>query len=617
MSKFKLSEIINGYEMSDGKGFVGKRFFRREITGNITIRGGRRKKSKISAAADKISHILSYTNVRTYGFMLLSFGLLSIFAYFAYDFLTSYFSIIVENKISLTLGVISAIVSIPMLLIDGPISTVVQQYPITDTILFDFLCMKRMPPSEDETIHHPTLAIIAGILFALLGIYVSTAYVVLALLLLLYLCLSLMSPEFSLFITLLLLPYIPLGSSQGYAILALMILVTVVSFFRKLAFGKRVMYLEQYDMLLLLMLISVLCSGIFVSGISSFKWSIKYILLSIVYILTGNIITNRRLADRAVSVIAVSAVPPAIISMVTFFAEIGDVGFESLFLDGIPSVYSSVEAAASHFCICVILSLVMAVQSSGYAKAGYFTVAAVSALGLVLTFDPFAYIALALGIVAFLLMRHGRKSIVLVGALFALPYAVLLIFGEALGAWFGAFSDGVLPDGVLSLWQSVFDTFIENLIFGIGIGSDAFLSWLGYTGAVNSHNLFLELAAEAGAVALVALLAILLVRMRHRITYRRYLRHSDINLVSSAAGAAIIALLSIGAVSYIWQDLSVFYIFWCIFGIGSATLRIAKQENDDRVLYYQIDRDVDNFDVSVNLDPDKRSKAQRKDVRAK
>lgn len=134
---------------------------------------------------------------------------------------------------------------------------------------------------------------------------------------------------------------------------------------------------------------------------------------------------------------------------------------------------------------------------------------------------------------------------------------------------------------------------------------------------MNSHNLFLELAAEAGAVALVALLAILLVRMRHRITYRRYLRHSDINLVSSAAGAAIIALLSIGAVSYIWQDLSVFYIFWCIFGIGSATLRIAKQENDDRVLYYQIDRDVDNFDVSVNLDPDKRSKAQRKDVRAK
>lgn len=612
MSKFKLSEMINGYEMSDGKGFVGKRFFRREITGNITIRGGRRKKSKISAAAENVSHILSYTNVRTYGFLLLSFGLLSIFAYFAYDFITSYFSIIVENKISLTLGVVAAIISIPMLLIDGPISTVVQQYPITDAILFDFLCMKRMPPSEDKAIHHPTLAIISGVLLALLGIYASTAYVVLGLLLLLYFCLSMMSPEFSLFITLLLLPYISAESSFGYAILAVMILVTAIAFLRKLAFGKRVMYLEQYDMLLLLMLLSVLCSGIFVSGIMSFKWSIKYILLSIVYILAGNIITNRRLADRAVGAAAISGVIPALVSIITFFARLGDVEFNILFLDGISSVYSSIEAAAAHFCVCVILSLVMAAQSSGYAKGGYLTVAVLSSLGLVLTFDPFAYLALIIGFVAYLLLRHGRKSIFLMSVLLILPYVLLFTLGDHLGEWFGAFSDGVMPSGILSLWQSVFDTFIENPIFGIGIGTDAFLSWLGYTGAVNSHNLFLELATEAGAVALVALLAILFVRMRHRITYRRYLRHSDINLVSAASGAAILALLSIGALSYIWQDFSVFYIFWCIFGIGSATLRIAKQENDDRVLYYQIDRDVDNFDVSVNLDPDKRAKAQKK-----
>ena len=44
-------------------------------------------------------------------------------------------------------------------------------------------------------------------------------------------------------------------------------------------------------------------------------------------------------------------------------------------------------------------------------------------------------------------------------------------------------------------------------------------------------------------------------------------------------------MLTLGATVYIWQDLSLYYLFWCVFGVGSATLRIAKQEYDDRAIY--------------------------------
>ena len=46
MAKLKLHEILDGYESSGGEEFVGKRFFRREITGSLTVSTSKKKKSK-------------------------------------------------------------------------------------------------------------------------------------------------------------------------------------------------------------------------------------------------------------------------------------------------------------------------------------------------------------------------------------------------------------------------------------------------------------------------------------------------------------------------------------------------------------------------------------------
>ena len=56
------------------------------------------------------------------------------------------------------------------------------------------------------------------------------------------------------------------------------------------------------------------------------------------------------------------------------------------------------------------------------------------------------------------------------------------------------------------------------------------------------------------------------------------------------------ALIAFGMTEYIWADETLLYLFWCIFGIGSATLRIAKREHDDRVMYYG---DLMTADTSV------------------
>ena len=70
MADFKLHELIDGYENSRGEEFVGKRFFRREITGAATISARRKKRSKIRRAISSVIDVFCYANIKTYGFLL-------------------------------------------------------------------------------------------------------------------------------------------------------------------------------------------------------------------------------------------------------------------------------------------------------------------------------------------------------------------------------------------------------------------------------------------------------------------------------------------------------------------------------------------------------------------
>ena len=598
MSKFKLHELIDGYESSDGENFVGRRFFRREITGAATISASRRRRSKVNSFSVWLTDLLSYTNIKTFGFIFLTFGLLTVLLYFARGFLSAY--IPVTDEISLAAGIIFAALSIPMLILDGPMSQVLQEYLITDLVFFDFLCIKRMPPSEKEFAPNPPAAILIGSAIGIIGLFVPTIWVVGVVLFALYAYLSIESPEFSLFSSILIVPYLSVNRPEEYGILVTLVIITSISFVRKLIFGKRVLNLEQYDILIGLMLLAVLVSGIVLSGRESFGWSVKYISLSLVYILVGNIITNRRLADCAVNAIIFSAVLPAFTSVIEFIRLIATRSFTEIYYDGISSVFSSREIAAAHFAVSVAMAVAMAIQTSGMIRAGYIAIGAFIFLGLLLTFEPFAYIAVILAIGAYLAVRKGKAFSLLLLPIAAVPYLLMFFVpSDILGKIIGISTDGLYPADILKLWAASLEIFGEHPMLGIGIGSEAFSSAISKFdfSVTNSHNLFIELAAEAGIVALLAFILILWVRMRHRVTYHKYLKKSDIRIISSSASCAVFVLITIGATVYIWQDLSLFYLFWCVFGIGSATLRIAKQESDDRELYSKM---MVNFHESGN-----------------
>ncbi len=614
MANLKLRDIINGYESCEGEEFTGKRFFRREITGSLTVSTAKKRKSKINRFAESFSNLLGYTNIRTYGFLFLTFGLLTILGYFAADFLLILNIPVIKEVSALTIGVITAIISIPMIVFDGPISQVMQEYLITDIIFFDFLCIKRLPPINEEKAPDPLRGIAVGVALGILGLFVPTMYIVGVGLFIVYFYLSFGSPEFSLFSTILILPYLSVEEPEGYGILATLVFITVISFVRKLIYGKRVLNFEQYDMLILVMLAVVLISGIVVQGKDSFGWSAKYILLSLVYILAGNIITNRRLADCAVNAIIFSSVAPVVISIVEFVTRLIERNTANLYYNGISSVYYAREIAAAHFAVSMAMAVAAAIQTKGMVKAGYIAVGAFIFIGLILTFEPFAYIAVLVSVLAYLAIRRGRAANAFLLPLALVPYIIVLFLpSELLHDVFGPATDTLEPGNIKLLWLEALTTIKNNPLFGIGMGSEAFIENMKnelFSTAVgtisNSHNLFLEMAVEAGIASLVAFVLIIVVRIRHRIRYQKYLVKCDVKAISDSSACAIFVMLALGSTVYIWQDLSLYYLFWCVFGVGSATLRIAKQEHDDRAVYSRMmsfhesaGKDIASLDVRV------------------
>ena len=111
----------------------------------------------------------------------------------------------------------------------------------------------------------------------------------------------------------------------------------------------------------------------------------------------------------------------------------------------------------------------------------------------------------------------------------------------------------------------------------------------------------MELGLGCGALLLVAFLLLLLVRLVHRASYQRYVRNSQLSKLSPLVSVALLALLVLGCYDYIFADLTIFYLFFAVFGIGGASLRVCKRDFDDRTLYFEDEKSSTSSVIRVYI----------------
>ena len=596
MAKNSFLDFVSGYEESNSAYEAAeKKFFLRSISGSMG------SKTRFKNIVVKANNYFSYAATRNYGVFFLILGLMSLMI----EFVKIYFGI--SNDVNITTAICSAVlalVAIPLLFVKEPLCFAMAHNPLTDYIFFDFFCLPRMQNHVVKKGIPLNALIIIAIALALISMFVPLVYIVTFLGIIVYITLTFTSPEFSFFMTFLGMPYLPFLPNHEI-VLSAIVFLTLISFIRKVMIGKRVYHFEKYDGLLYLMLLFILISGVFIKGVESFYSSLNMILLAMGYIFTSSLISNRRLADCVINAVIVSGVPVSVYAIIQF--AIFALEDPTLSFDGVSAAFDSPSILAVFLLVCCLFSMYFVLERRHrIAKTIYFVFMIVCLIALCATFRMWAIVAATVAFIVLGILNWHHGQGVFLTIIGVAPY-VLLVLPKTV---FELVSDvGVFSKlNVLAyyeMWSTGLKMFISNIFTGIGIGVDSFLEEVsGYNTSFvfsDAANFFLEFATEAGAFALIVLVYMFLVRVAHRRAYRQFTRNSSVDRISRFSCATIMCLIVYGAFNYIWKDMVMYYLFWCVFGIGSATLRIARREVDDRIAYYSDGRSSNASAIDVNL----------------
>ena len=601
MKRSAILDFIFGFETSEeefSKSHFSKneRHFSAKILSSI---GSSFAKKLSTGVLPRIGSFLfdrfALGKINSYGSTIFAFGLMTVLLNLVDYYLRSQPG---SPASALTSGAVLMLLSIPLLFINTPLLEFMLNHKFTDILLFEILCMKRVAISDTRREESGWIyPVLIGAMIAVVGYFTSLTAVLLILALLIFAALAFSSPEFSLIATVAVLPAIPLLSFPTLAISAL-VGITAVSFVSKVFLGKRLYHFEQYDAIISFFIVFVLISGTFNKDFNSFAKAISLILLTFSYFLASNIIINKRLADNMINVLLFTSIPTAIYAIIDYFFLSGmpsgwidpstspDITRRATATFGNPNIY------AVYLLVTVIFALTFSFDKtkSKNTRIYYGAVFALNGYAMVLTWTRGAWLALIFALAAFAVIRSRRAPKALLITLASLPIAITIMPESVIQRLLSSLnlSDSSILSR-LSIWRSSIAMMLDNLFIGIGVGDKAFSEeFLKYAedsvSAPHSHNLFLEIGCEFGIFALLLFVFIILTRIRHRASYARYVRKSTVNILSLISGTAFFALITYGMTDYIWYNTTMYALFWLVFGLGSATLRIAKKEYLDSVI---------------------------------
>ena len=605
MDRHIIHGLLTGYETPHaGKkassAVYGKSFYAKRISGLGTTG----ETSEISRFLQKLGQTLYFIPCRILGAFFLSLGLVTLLSHFAhYYFLQEEADVFIP----LVIGVLETILSVFLLVSEKPFAIALQDGRLTEYLFFEFFCFKRVHRAQKATKLSPFMAVVLGFFFATVGYFITPQLLLAVLFGTLFVFLSFSSPEFPFFLTLLLLPFLPL-TPHPTVILCILVFISFISFARKVYTGNRVFALEQYDLLIFLFAAFYLLAGILRGGSTSSLATPGFVILTFGYTLAGNLITNRRLAHRAIGALLFSSVPVSVLAIYQYTFGLAksdwmDESFFGIIRGRVTSTFDNPNIFAVYLLAITLISFGFMLEHEEKAERVLSGICfALSIAALILTWSRGAWIALLITIPAYLFLRFFRRPGLLLSLIFLIPCALYLL-PEALHLRLLSALD--LADSSiayrLSIFRSSLSLFKDNLFSGIGLGADTFYqAFAPYAEegvvAPHSHNLLLQIGCEAGIFPLITFIVLIFTRMRHLSVYSRYIRRGSVQTVTVFGTLALFALLIFGMTDYIWFSPLMYYLFFALFGIGSASLRISKEDADD-MLNYQ--GDIGQADFAV------------------
>ena len=601
MKKNNAISILTGYE---GSG-TGKKFRSVELRGVAHKKLRKISNARVMRTISSIFRRFACTAARTYGGFFLTFGLATLILHFA----KGNFSADGMNISSLVAGTLCALLSIPLLLCDKPIATALQDFALTDFILHEFLSVKRTHCNPGEPFYDAWLAVPLGAALAAAGFFLPVGVVLGAVGALALLSLSVVSPELPLILSVIYAPFAFIGG-YGYTAFQILILLTVFSYLRKVAVGKRSCVFEQYDFILLIIAVFVSLSGLVNRANGSLRSAFLIVTIMLAYVPVSNMISNRRIADRVIAAVAVSSFAVSSAAICGYILDSLGVALPDVIYRILPDMtpYLKSTTLAAYIAVSSLLTLSRISSRRGAGERLLFIlIFLIQLTALALTFRYYVAAVLLLSLLAFPLLRLRRLSGASLAALSLVPAVVFLLPDSATGKILGAIG---LPTGMISGQEELIKNSLSMIsggrtFVGVGIGSGAFSAEYAKrfgAEATSAGNLLVGIACEAGVIAAVMLALLFIARACHTSAYRRYTLISSVGDILSASCASLLSFFALGIWGFAFREPMMFFMFILTFGIGSAVLRISKKEYDDHHIYSGEDMSPDSATADITLD---------------
>lgn len=204
----------------------------------------------------------------------------------------------------------------------------------------------------------------------------------------------------------------------------------------------------------------------------------------------------------------------------------------------------------------------------------------VCVLALAQTYSRAGYIGFVVTVVVFVVLWNWKCiPALIVAGLCCLPILPTSIYNRILTI--GNSADGS-TNYRMAIWEATFRLLKVYGVQGTGLGSNVLHNTFRqfpamYNGAypVHTHNLYLQVWAETGIFGLLTFLAAMLHQGKHAVKVCFSGIDRRIRLMIAAAAAGICGVLVMGLVEYVWFYTRSLYLFWFVFAVIVAGIKIA------------------------------------------
>jgi len=464
---------------------------------------------------------------------------------------------------------------------------------ITRLIVFDVCGYKdeSFEISAKQSKLRTNVAVFTAMAAGLMTLVLPPIYVPMLIVSMLLLGMVISTPEIGVAVSIFITPFLVFFDGSSI-MLAMLVLITAMSYGIKLIRGKRVFKLELLDLTVLLFIAVVFMSGVITAGGRlSFASALISCALMLGFFLTVNLIRSEKWINRCITAFASSAVIVAIIGILEYvlgFSKVAwlDTEYFSDIEGRVVSLFENPNVLGAY--LAMAFPFIIAKRRKAETGKGK-VLGAISELIVlccaVLTWSRSAWLALILSTVLFLLINSRKTFKALIGFACLIPLVAYFMPRSIVRRFMsiGDLSDSSSYYRVYT-WRGTIDAIREHLFGGVGYGTQAYAeiypqyAYAGIEAAEHSHSLFLQILFEVGIFGFIIFAVILLLFTQKNYEYFKRGEDRSAVLYASAAFSAVVAALIYGLFDHLFYNYRILYIFWVIVALSSACIRYGENE---------------------------------------